>query len=294
MMRSMTGFGQAQRSIGGAQYVVEIRSLNSRYFKATVRLPELWSAYEADIEKHLRERLRRGAVHLTMRMKTTSADMAHQVNTGVLERYVEQLDIVRPDQTDVAMSMDLASLLLLPGVCSPPELQEMVEGARTELMKLIDDAIKAVLAMRGEEGKAIAADLEGHCSVIEERGKHIAQRAPLVLKEYHQRLKRRVAELTGSAELALDQQELAREVAIYAERCDIAEELSRLQSHLGQFRSTMQAEDQPGRKLDFIAQEMLREANTIAAKGNDAEITREIVDVKSAVDRIKEQVQNVE
>jgi len=294
MMRSMTGFGQAQRNIGGAQCVVEVRSLNSRYFKATVRLPELWSAYEADIEKHVRDRLRRGAVHLTMRMKTTSPDMAHQVNTDVLERYVEQLDTVRPDQTDVAMSMDLASLLLLPGVCSPPELQEMVEGARAELMKLVDEAIAGLLAMRAEEGKAIDADLEDQCRLIEERGKQIAQRAPQVLKDYHQRLKRRVAELTGSAELALDEQELAREVAIYAERCDIAEELLRLESHLGQFRSTMRSEDQPGRKLDFIAQEMLREANTIAAKGNDAEITRAIVDVKSAIDRIKEQVQNVE
>ena len=294
MMRSMTGFGHAQRNIGGTEYAVEIRSVNSRHFKAIIRLPELWSSFETDIERRLNARLRRGTIHLALRMKSPSSDVAYRINTAALERYMEQLELLRPDQTDLQMRVDLGNLLLLPGACIPPEPDDVVAGARPEMRTLIDEAIANVLAMRTEEGKTIAADLQSNCDVIEARLVEIADRAPKVTEEYHRRLKQRVEELTRSAELTLDEQDLAREVAVFAERCDIAEEVSRLRSHLSQFRVALKEEEQPGRKLDFIAQEMLREANTVAAKASDAQIARAVVEVKTAVDRIKEQVQNVE
>ncbi len=294
MIRSMTGFGQAEREIAGAQYVVEIRSLNSRYFKATVRLPELWSTLEADVESRLRQRLHRGTLYLTARMKTASADVAYKINAAVLERYVEQLEIMRPDQSDVELRLDMATLLSLPGVCTPPTIEEAGARFLPEWTAMIDEAIDAVLAMRGEEGKALGKDLLAHCAAIKKQLAAVAERAPKVVQDYHKRLKRRAEELAAGANLKLTEQDLAREVAIFAERSDVAEELSRLNSHLAQFRAVLEKEDQPGRKLDFIAQEMLREANTVAAKASDAEIARAVVEVKTCVDRIKEQVQNVE
>ena len=294
MTRSMTGFGTAQRDIAGALYSVEIRSLNSRHFKAMIRLPELWSAFEGNIEKRLHDRLRRGTIHLTVRMKTPSPDVAYQVNATVLERYIEQLEIIRPDRYDLALRLDLGSLLTLPGVSTPPEMDQMIRKGWPQWTAMIDEAIDAVLAMRAKEGKTIAADLTANCAVIKKQLAAIAERAPKVSQDYHQRLKRRVEELTGSAEVALNPQDLAREVAVFAERSDIAEEISRLRSHLVQFQTSTEQQDEPGRKLDFIAQEMLREANTIAAKANDTDIARAVVEIKTAIDRIKEQVQNVE
>ncbi len=294
MIRSMTGFGQVLGDIAGTLYAVEIRSLNSRYFKAIIRLPELWSSFEGVLERRLHERLHRGNIHLTVRMKGSSADVAHHVNIPALERYIEQLEVVRPDQADLDMRLDLGSLLLLPGVCTPPVLDQANEKAQAELTALVDKAIDSLLVMRTDEGKTIIADLQGNCAVIEKFLAGIADRAPLVIQDYYQRLKRRVEELTGSAELALSEQDLAKEVAVFSERCDIAEEVSRLRSHLSQFRAMMTTDDQSGRKLEFITQEMLREANTLAAKANDVKIGLAVVEIKTAIDRIKEQTQNVE
>ncbi|KPK78899.1 MAG: hypothetical protein AMJ81_14540 [Phycisphaerae bacterium SM23_33] len=294
MARSMTGFGQARTQINGVQYVVEIRSVNSRYFKASIRLPEVWSFLESDIDQVLRQRLHRGSIHFCLRMRSDSAETAYQVNVAAMERYIEQLETIRPDQADIELALDMASLLQLPGVCTPPESDELLETAAPELMKLIGQALDALTGMRAVEGRVIAKDLLAHCEVIERHAGEIAHRAGDIVKAYHQRLKRRVEELTAAANLKIDQQDLAREVAVFAERCDIAEELSRLTGHVQQFRAALEKEEQAGRKLDFIAQEMLREANTIAAKAGDGLTARNVVEIKTAVDRIKEQVQNVE
>ncbi len=294
MIRSMTGFGTGSREIAGDHYLIEVRSVNGRYFKSFIRLPELWSHLEADIDRLLRSRLHRGSVQFAMRLRATSAEAVSQINIPILERYIEQLDMVRPDQIDIDVSVDMSSLLLLPGVCSPPGHEDLSEEVKSELLNLIEEAIGALLQMRAEEGKVIAADLLDQCGVIEKHLAEVSGRAGKVVEQYYQRLSRRVAELAGSVELKLNEQDLAREVAIFAERCDIAEELSRLAGHVEQFRAVMKNTDQPGRKLDFLAQEMLREANTIASKANDGDISRAAVEIKTAIDRIKEQVQNVE
>ncbi len=294
MIRSMTGFGARSREIAGARYSVEIRSVNSRYFKAVVRLPDLWGGLEVEIDRRLRRYLSRGSVQFAMRMTATSAEAAPQINMSVLERYIEQLDIIRPDQADVSITVDLASLLLLPGVCSPPDADSLSDQIKSEILELADEAIAALIEMRTVEGKVIADDFRTQCDTIEQRLTDVAGRAGTVIHEYHERLSRRVAELTAAAELKLDEQDLAREIAIFAERCDIAEELSRLGGHIEQFRSVVGQADHAGRKLDFLAQEMLREANTIASKANDGQIAWAVVEIKTAIDRIKEQVQNVE
>lgn len=294
MIRSMTGFGSQSREIEGVRYAVEIRSVNSRYFKAVVRLPEMWSGLEGEIDRRLRTSLNRGSVQFVMRIAATSVEAAPQINIAVLDRYIEQLDIIRTDQADIKITLDIASMLSLPGVCSSPDSESLPDQIKSEMLGLIDQTIAALLEMRTIEGKVVADDILTQCDTIEQYLSDISGRTGAVVQEYHDRLGRRVAELTASAELKLDESTLAREVALFAERCDIAEELSRLGGHIEQFRTVVKDANQPGRKLDFLAQEMLREANTIASKSSDGQISLAVVEIKTAIDRIKEQVQNVE
>ena len=293
MLQSMTGFGAAQAHLEGVEYAVEIRSVNNRYFKPAIKLPEIWSAAECEIEKLLRLRLSRGSIALTVRMKISDERAAYSVNTAALAKYINQLKMLEMD-ADPTLRIDLGSLLQLPGVCEPSPLEELCRRTHDALMELIGRALEDLVAMRGTEGEAVQADLAGLCNVIEENLAVVAQRAPRVVVDYQARLAGRVAELTNAATLNIDAEYLAREVAVFAERCDVAEEVSRLAGHLGQFRQAMQAPELAGRKLDFIAQEMLREANTMASKANDGLIARAAVEMKTAIDRIKEQVQNVE
>ena len=179
-------------------------------------------------------------------------------------------------------------------MCEPPQLEELCLRTRQGLMSVIAQAVDQVAAMRRQEGQVIRKDLEGHCNVIERCADRIKKRSPQVVVDYQQRLQARVEELTREAKVHIDAEHLAREVALFAERSDVAEELSRLGGHVEQFRQAMDSKEPAGRKLEFIAQEMLREANTLASKANDARIAQAVVEIKTAVDRIKEQVQNVE
>ncbi len=292
MIRSMTGFGGAQAHIAGIRYAVEVRSLNGRYFKPSIKLPEMWTHAEAAIEKLLRQHLSRGSLYFTLRMQMEDESAAYTVNPAALRHYIDQARAALPGSDGV--TFEVGSLLLLPGVCVPPAADELVEKSWPALRQAIEQAVEQLMDMRRREGQALHDDLMGHLSLIEQRLEAIAARKDDVVTEYHRRLIARVNELIHAAQLKISEQDLVREVAVYAERSDISEEISRLRSHLEQFRQAAAGEEQAGRKLDFITQEMLREANTIASKANDADIVRHVVDIKSCIDRVKEQVQNVE
>jgi len=289
----MTGFGSARGDAEGIAYDVEIRAVNHRYFKSVIKLPEVWSSAESDIEKGVRRQIARGAVSVTVRMRLTDERAACGVNAAALRRYLDQLREVEVE-ANPTLRIDLGSLLQLPGVCEPPSIEEGCEKTRQLLMDLIDEALTSLVAMREREGEALIADLLSHCDSIEAGLAVVEARAPGVVTDYQKRLRQRVADLTNAAEVDIDADALTREVAVFAERSDVAEEIARLSGHVEQFRTTVASSQAAGRKLDFIAQEMLREANTIGSKANDAEITRVVVEMKTAVDRIKEQVQNVE
>lgn len=293
MLTSMTGFGSVQAEIQGVEFSVEIRSVNNRYFKLSCKLPETWASLETEIEKLVREKITRGSVSLAARVRIPDDQAAYTVNTAALMRYIEQLRIVEVE-VNPAIRLDLASLLQLPGVCTPPALEDLCDKTRDGLEKLVRKAIESLLEMRRHEGKALRAELLSYCDSIERELAGIATRSPDVVKEYHERLRGRVQELTEAARVNIDADTLAREVAIYAERCDIAEEIARLGGHLKQFRGAVDSPEPAGRKLDFIAQEMLREANTIASKSNDVAIAQAVVEIKTAIDRIKEQSANAE
>jgi uncharacterized protein (TIGR00255 family) len=290
MLRSMTGFGGTALQIEGIHYAIEIRSVNGRYYKASIKLPEMWSHAEAQIDRMLRERLYRGSVTLVLRMRMEDAAAAYSVNLGALRRYVEQAQAALPP----GASLEIGSLLLLPGVCQPPAADEIAERSWPALQAAVTQAVDQLLAMRRSEGEALYADLVAQCDAIARHLATVEARKDIVLADYHRRLANRVNELVNTASITVNQQDLVREVAVFAERSDINEEVSRLRGHLEQFCQVCRDEEQGGRKLDFIAQEMLREANTMGAKANDGEIARAIVEIKGSIDRIKEQVQNAE
>ena len=293
MLLSMTGFGAAAGQVDGVEYAVEIRSVNNRYYKSSIKLPEDLSAVEPEIERLLRESLSRGSVTATVRMRLGDEQAAGEINVAALNKYLDQLRMVETE-ANPTLRIDLASLLLLPGVCNAPAVSELAERTTDGLIALVKKALAALVAMRTKEGHALAGNLLDNCTVIQEQLALVAKRSPSVVAEYQLRLSARVQELTRAAQLEMDSAMLAREVAIFAERSDINEEISRLTGHVEQFRAAANGDEPAGRKLDFIAQEMLREANTIASKANDGEIARAAVEMKTAIDRIKEQVQNAE
>jgi len=195
----------------------------------------------------------------------------------------------------VSTNFDLSGLLSLPGVVQPfvPD-PEQAEKLKNTVLGLVDDVIGKLKQVRLQEGAAMLADLEANCELIAERLASVKDRSGAVLKEYNEKLLKRVNELRATAKLEIDSEMLARETAIFAERSDIAEEVTRLSSHLEQFIKNCKTEENVGRKLDFTSQEMLREANTIASKASDALICQWVIEIKCAIDRIKEQIQNIE
>ena len=293
MIVSMTGFGDATAERDGTHYAVEIRSLNNRFFKPVIKLPDAVSGLEPELESGLRERLGRGSITYILKMRSDSAEAAYHINVGALRAYVDQLRTIQG--LDRFVTIDLAGLVALPGVCSEPR-DESDEIARhgDVIRGLTRDAVTKLQGMREREGRALFDELMRHVAVIAASLVEIAARAPAVVADYHKRLEQRVNQLLAKAELRLDESALIREVAVFAERADVAEEIQRLTSHLSAFEECCRQDEHAGRKLDFIAQEMLREANTIGSKANDAAIARSIVEIKGAIDRLKEQVQNVE
>ena len=294
MIHSMTGYAAVQYVRDGASYVLEVRSLNNRYLKLSIKVPENLQFLESEMERIVRNRLARGSVALTLRVRREAGGGAVPINAAALQRYAQELVAV-PLPTNIATSMDLATLASLPGVCEVPpiddESRDQVLGLAAELT---NQALDVMVEMRRREGDTLRAELTSCCNEIRERVVQVASRAPLVIDEYHERLKTRVETLMKSSRLELESEGLMREVALYAERSDINEEVSRLRSHLDQFEELCEGGKPVGRTLEFLTQEMLREANTIASKSGDAAIARNIVEVKGLIDRLREQVQNVE
>lgn len=293
MILSMTGFGDAQREDAGRAYHVELRCVNNRYFKASISLPNELLYLEADIERRLRQRITRGSVHVRLFVRDTSGSAAPEINAAVIAGYVQQLRQAAGGGAD--LHIDLAALAALPGVIASRELDERQrEEIRGIVEALLDAAVERLVASRSAEGRVLTADLRRHCAMIRERLELVRGRVPLVVQEYAQRLLTRANELLATSSLQLSQEGLQREVALYADRSDISEEISRLGGHLEAFDAALGSGEPSGRRLDFVVQEMLREANTMGAKSGDPEIARCIIDIKSAIDRLKEQVQNAE
>ena len=294
MIISMTGFGSASADEGNISCAVELRSVNNRFYKAVIKLPEKISPLEPEIDRLLRDIIARGSVILTVAVKDLHAGAAVNINQPTLDMYIHKMKDLQTTFGS-GSTIDLPALLMLPGVIETDEnTQEYLAAHKDIVLRLIKQAADRLTAMRRREGEALWQDLSKHLAIIREALAQIEKLAPNVSKQYHEKLRARVLQMVSDAKLSLSDSDLLKEVALFTDRADISEEIHRLGGHLDQFTHVCQKEEQGGRKLDFIAQELLREANTIASKANDSAISRLTVDIKSAIDRIKEQVQNVE
>lgn len=289
----MTGFGEARIEHADQAYTIELRSVNNRYFKASIHLPDDFGFLEGQVERYLRERVTRGSVTVRMYVRGLTAGTAPELNLAAIGQYITQLSSLLDAHPH--LTIDAASLALVPDVAQPREMDPQVrEQAWGVLEKLLAAATTRLLEMRQVEGRMVAEDLRTQCSVVRDQLQRVQARAPQVVTEYRDRLLNRVRQLLAGSGVELAQQDILKEVAIYADRSDVNEEISRLVGHLEQFEGCMTSREPAGRKLEFISQELMREANTMGSKTGDSEIARAVVEIKSAVDRIKEQVQNVE
>jgi len=296
MIVSMTGFGSATAEQDGIACSIEVRTVNNRYFKATIKLPDKLTAIESEIDKLLRETIARGSVVYALSIKDLRGVASVTVNQPVLDMYVQRVQALQQTLGPAAgTTIDLAALFNLPGVVEAgDEFADYLAAHHELITRLSREALGKLLEMRKKEGAGIWTDLCKHLEVIRVALAQITEQAPKVSRQYHEKLRARVLQMVSDAKLSLSDSDLLKEVALFTDRADISEEIARLGGHLEQFKAACEREDQAGRKLDFIAQEMLREANTIASKANDSQIARLTVDIKSAIDRIKEQAQNVE
>jgi uncharacterized protein (TIGR00255 family) len=294
MLLSMTGFGEARCEEGGWIVAVEVRAINSRYFKLNYRASEGFAGLEPRIETLLRQLVRRGTVYVQLRLERTSAPENYRVNGKVLKRYWDELATLARQWPDGGPP-SLDALLTLPGVVEESQIRE---ASLDEVWDIVEKpvlvATEALNRMRQQEGTALQRDLGELAVMIAARLDAVALRAPLVVCEYRERLRERVKQALSDLNVTVESADLVREVSLFCDRSDISEEIVRMRSHLQQFRSTLDLDASSGRKLEFIVQEMGRETNTIGSKANDTEIAHEVVEIKTALERIREQVQNVE
>ncbi len=290
MIRSMTGFGAAEGTVGAARIAVELRSVNHRFFNATIRLPSELARWEGEVREALRKRVSRGHITLSARVErgVASAPAIDEARFGAYVDLLRQLQA----RYGLAGEIDVTAVLRMPDVMS--SISEGEEGDVGELVAVVDASAAALQASREEEGGRLADYLLERLAIVEGALSRIAARAPQRLVQQRDRLRTSVQELAQG--VAVDEQRLAAEIAILADRLDVQEELSRFASHNATFRQTLSRRDgEPvGKRLGFLLQEMLREANTTGSKANDAEILNDVVTIKEELERIREQVENLE
>lgn len=294
MLLSMTGFGEAQRQRDAIAAAVEVRTINNRYFKLTFRSGERYSALEPQIEALVRQHIKRGTVQVSLRVDRARAGDEFQLNAAALESYRRQLEKLS-NSWQHAEPIRLEALLNLPGVIQETAASTADIQSNWPLIKeTLEAAMQNMARMRQEEGAAMTSDLSANCRLIASELEGVEGRAPQVSDGYRTRLSERLNKILAEYQVSLQPADLVREISIYAERSDISEEIVRLRSHLDQFASIMSLEESSGRKLDFLTQEMFREANTIGSKANDVQIARHVIEIKGAIERIREMIQNVE
>ncbi len=294
-MKSMTGFGRGECEKLGRQFTVEIKTVNHRYLEPNIRMPHQFQALEASIRAIMKERIARGKADVSIRYTNHSDDQGTVwVNETKLSEYVSAL---RKAAENVGLTDDLAlsKVLNLPGVVESEMAEEDLEEIKVILTEALDLAIDDLDAMRLREGETLKLDFKSKLDELEEHVLEIEEIAPRVVEGYKTRLYERMDQYLDKAKTQqLDEGRLETEVTLFADRCCIDEELTRLHSHIKQYRQLIEKKEPIGRQLDFLTQELNRESNTIASKSNDLEITRHALAMKNIVEKIREQIQNIE
>ncbi|MBQ0083484.1 MAG: YicC family protein [Clostridiales bacterium] len=291
MANSMTGFGRGNSTCENTEITAEIRSVNHRYFEFSVRMPRSCSFLEDKLKKLCNERISRGKVELYINLETKGGSGELIINTDYADAYMDALKALSKKyklKNDAKVSL----------LASSPEIftykkteldEEKLEAAVTEA---VNGAIDVFLNMRKIEGERLCRDLVGKIEGIKEKVAFIEERSPETVKLYRQRLEEKIKEILSSTDI--DEQRIITETAIFADKVAVDEETVRLRSHMQQFTDMLSLTEPVGRKLDFIVQEMNRETNTIGSKAQDSEILSKVVDIKSEIEKIREQIQNIE
>ncbi|MFL5615690.1 MAG: YicC/YloC family endoribonuclease [Gemmatimonadaceae bacterium] len=287
----MTGFGAAEGNVGGAVVAVEVRSVNHRFFNPSIKLPSEFARWEGEVRETLRKSITRG--HVTLFARVAREQTEGRIDEARFASYVQQLRELQ-QRYGLDATLDVGTILRLPDVLSAQDGIESTPGTAQELVDIVGRAAAAMDAMRVAEGARLGAYIDERLQLIAESVERIAERAPSRLIEQRDRLRLAVQELAGG--IALDEQRLAQEIALLADRLDVSEEIARFRSHLEAFRATLRdaATDGVGKRLGFLLQELLREANTTGSKGNDSVILQDVLAIKEELERIREQVENLE
>ena len=285
----MTGFGSAEGVVGASRVSVELRTVNHRFFSPSIKLPSELSRWEPEVREALRRKIARG--HVTMAARTERASGTSSINEQRFASYAAMLRDLR-DRHGLDGPIDIATILRMPDVLAGDDDGE--EGTASELTAIVESAIESLTKSRAEEGRRLASFLLERVAIVEGALARIAARAPERVVAQRDRLRESVRVLTEG--MAVDEQRIAQEIAILADRLDVQEELQRFASHIAAFRAALeQSGGEPvGKRLGFLLQEMLREANTTGSKANDAAMLQDVVTIKEELERIREQVENLE
>jgi len=286
----MTGFGEARCQRDGLATLIEVRTINSRFLKLSVRAGEGYGSLEPKIEAIVRKIIRRGTIQVNVRVDRAKSPDDYKINEGVLKSYRKQLFAIS-DSNEVP----LESLFVLPGVVDEDSSATRdAAGDWPVIRTALEEALENLGKMRADEGRAMAADLLENCKTAAASLNAIEERAPLVIEDYAKRLRERLNKTLAEFKVVVEPADLIKEVGLFADRGDISEEIVRLRSHIEQFEGTIDSDEASGRKLEFLTQEMFRETNTIGSKANDLEIARGVIEIKAAIERIREMIQNIE
>ncbi len=292
LVKSMTGYGRAVETVNGREFTVELRSVNNRYLDCTVKMPRLYAFAEDSVKTHVKSAISRGKVDVFIAVNVMEdMQMRISVNHPVLEGYLSAMRSIASDY-GVRDDISVTALSRLPDVFVVEKAEEDEEKLTQDILSVVDKALEKFTAMRTTEGAALEADLRGRAATILTLVEKVEQRSPVTLAEYRARLTEKMQEVLQST--TIDEGRILQEAAIYADKIAVDEETVRLRSHLNQLETMLTNGGAIGRKLDFLLQELNREANTIGSKGNDLEQARTVVEIKAELEKIREQTQNIE
>lgn len=292
MLRSMTGYGRSQKIINGRDISVEIRSVNHRYYEYSSRIPRTYSYIDEKLKALLKSSVSRGKVEVSVTINNIEGkDSQIAVNKGIAEGYVTALRSIS-DELGLVDDLTLSKLIRIPDIFNIQKTPDDEEQIWADVSEVTAEALERFVAMRETEGERLKNDILEKADFIIERVGMVEEQSPLTVEAYRNKLYKKLSEIL--ADKNIDEQRIITEAAIFSEKIAVDEETVRLRSHISQLRDILESDEAVGRKLDFIVQEINREVNTIGSKAQDLNITRIVVDMKSEIEKIREQIQNVE
>lgn len=291
MIKSMTGYGKATLSVENREYQIEIKSVNHRYLDMNIKMPRTISYLEEEVKKTIMTYVKRGKVDVFITFENNSTEGRKiQINKEIASVYIKELKKLAEEENILA-NIEVTEISKYPDVLSIQNEQNE-EKIKQELIEVTKQAVQKLVEMRSAEGSKMAQDLLQRVEEVQQNVTKISDQSTGLIQDYVVKLESRIKELLPNHEI--DQNRLVQEVVIFADKCSVQEEITRLNSHIAQFKNFLQAEENIGKKLDFLIQEMNRETNTIGSKANCLEITNKVIDIKTQLENIREQIQNIE